>query len=130
MGNSTFAQAPSVNWRTVDNAPINFWTTNSQTPENSGEDWWYDLETSFTETETQDGYITCGYATWVNNYESEIEDEGCFEEIEDDFRCQIFESETNGKLGSSRGTFAKYDLGGKMVWCIAPNSGVLNSVNN
>jgi hypothetical protein len=128
LGNSLFSQAPAVHWKTIDHAPINFWTAQPQTHENSGEDWWYDLETSYSESEIQNGYATCGYATWVNNYESEIDDHGCFEEQEGDYRCHIFEHETTGKLGSSRGTIALYDLEGKMVWCRAPNSGVLNSV--
>lgn len=83
---------------------------------------------SYDEEANQNGYITCGYATWVKSFETELTSNGCYESGGPDFKCNLFENDENGDFGSSRGTIAKYDLGGKMVWCRAPNSGHLNAV--
>ncbi len=94
-----------------------------QTQDESSEDWWYDIEKIY-DNGTHVGYITTGFSRWVNQQWEESENatnKGCgvipysynYDSIVDWHQFETL----NYKKGMQRGTIARYDLAGNMLWC-------------
>ncbi len=126
-------QKPTVAWSYFDHPPgwvdgplITIKPPSTDVPgdplnkDDSGEDWWYDIE-NIIEGGEHTGYMVCGFGTWVNFLVEESNVGGCSEFdlpglIGPDCLRPALPTET---LGSKLGTIARYDLNGNMVWCKA-----------
>ena len=90
-------------------APHNY--SETQTPDDSGHDWWYDL------VELKENGIVVGYVAVGNSGSSNWNyQDGCYGGGDlPDPRPQMFETATR-RRGDIRGAIARYDLDGNLVW--------------
>ncbi|GEM_PF-2555019 len=91
----------------------------AQTPDVSGEEWWYDI-TNCIEAGVQTGYIVSGYANWTNIDMKEGDIGGCTNLNQLAVGPDCSRPILDGKPMSQKlSTVAKYDLKGNMLWCKA-----------
>ena len=86
----------------------------AQNKEDSGEDWWYDIERF--QDEEEHGYIVSGYATWINIQLDETLAGGLFENLDGGADCNrpVMHNEI---ISQKLATIAKYSEDGTMIWC-------------
>ncbi|MEM9920085.1 MAG: hypothetical protein AAF990_18460, partial [Bacteroidota bacterium] len=124
---------PPIEWQKIDWAPVkpngplgDIVPVTAQTQAESGEDWWYAHENIYDAAENHIGYITTGYATWINKT---FVSKGCTSNSLNTKipNCRTGE-DASRRFGVTRATVARYDLSGKMVWCRAFNLGTFSNV--
>lgn len=85
----------------------------------SGEDWWYDIENIY-EAGDHTGYMVSGFATWEGVELREGDIGACDNLNKYPFGADCNRPVPDGILLSSKlSTIARYDLNGSMVWCKA-----------
>ncbi|MGB0403096.1 MAG: T9SS type A sorting domain-containing protein [Salibacteraceae bacterium] len=115
---------PGIEWRVSDWAMVkpygNRYNTINQTNDESGEEWWNTMGKIY-ENGVHTGYITTGFATWRNQSWDEADNlinTGCGKYNVDLNTPDVHLLETPGvRKGFQRGTIARYDLNGIMIWC-------------
>jgi hypothetical protein len=116
----------NAEWRRGDWFPVHP-TLGARTDEQSGEDWWYDHQTSH-DSSGVNGYICAGYSTFVNWAPSAASTGGCFQAELLAPDCRSFET-TGNVRGTELATMALVAAdGGSVAWFRTFNQGWFSHV--
>ena len=122
---SGFSQniVPELEWREVDfpgHFPEgNIFDPNSghQTQKESASDWWYDIVPMVDEQGRKNGFITAGFATWLDLTIDETSAGGCYTTFAQGSPNCNRPLTDNQKISAKLNMIGKYDLAGNMLWC-------------